>query len=328
MKLATVGTSFITETFIQAVHKEGSFDLTTIYSRTPEKARALADKYNVPLIQSDWDALLKDKNIDVIYIATPNDTHFGLAKDALTAKKHVILEKPFVSNSKEFADLLTIAKACDRYVFDAIIPLHLPNFGILQESLALIGPMKMANISMVQRSSRYPSLVANEEPAIFSLNHSGGTLMDLGVYPISLLVGLFGTPDQVSYRCGKYLNGIDVHGVLTFIYPSFMAVAVIAKDSAGLSFATFSGDLGHLQIDKTPSLLTQIQLIEKDKRTELGKTQEPKSMVYELKDFYDVIADHDDKRYDAWMNLTQKVIEVMDECRKQADLVFPADGEK
>lgn len=327
MRLATVGTSFITDHFIQAIQKEGSFELTTIFSRTPDKAKVLSDKYKVPFIQSDWKALLQDPNLEVIYIATPNDTHYGLAKDVLEAKKHVILEKPFASHSRELDRLLKIAKASDRYVFDAIIPMHLPNFKALKEALPLVGTMRMANLSMVQRSSRYASLEAGEEPAIFSLAHSGGALMDLGVYPTTLLVGLFGKPQDVNYVAQKYTNGIDVSGVLTFTYPGFVAAAVVAKDSTGINFMTFSGDKGHLLIDKAPSLISSILFVEKDKSTELGTQQDPASMVYEIKDFYEVITQHDDARYTQWMDVTRTVFEVMDKCREKANLVFAADGE-
>jgi len=327
VNLATVGTSFITDHFIQAVLKEGSFTLTTVFSRTEEHARTLADRFSIPLIQTDWEALLADKNIEVVYIATPNDTHYDLAKQVLQAKKHVILEKPFVSNSAEFKGLLETAAAHNRYVFDAIIPMHLPNYAILKEAVKKVGTLRMVNISMVQRSSRYPALQANQEPAIFSLKHSGGALMDLGVYPISILLGLFGVPENVDYTCQKYANGIDVNGVLTLTYPGFLAVAVVAKDSAGRNFATYSGDLGYIELDKAPSIMSTVTLVEKENRTELGLPQDNQPMVYELKDFYDVIVKHDDETYGAWMALTQQVITVLDACRKKADLVFAADGE-
>ena len=328
MKLATVGTSFITEHFILAAQKEGSFEVDTVYSRTPDKAQALADKFKVPHTQSNWEALLADPTLDVIYIATPNDTHYDLACAVLNAKKHVILEKPFVSNAREFKSLMEIAKANHRYVFDAIIPIHLPNLTLLKESLNQLGELRMINMSMVQRSSRYAALQANQEPAIFSLKNSGGALMDLGVYPISILIALFGKPQKVSYVCHKYTNGIDVNGVLTLTYPTFMAAAVVAKDSAGLNFMTFSGDKGYLHVDKAPSMINTLVFVEKDKTTDLSQIQDAQTMVYEIKDFYDVILHHDDAKYDAWMSVTAQVIDVIDDCRKMADLVFLADGEK
>jgi len=328
MKLATVGTSFITEHFIAAALLEGSFEVTTIYSRSLDKAKVLADKFHIPLVQSDYKALIHDPLIDVIYIATPNDTHFTLAKEALEAHKHVILEKPFVSHSKELKDLLEIAKANDRYVFDAIIPMHLPNYPILKEALSKVGPLRICNLSMVQRSSRLNTLLSGEEPAIFSLDHSGGALMDLGIYPISICMGLFGKPNDVHYLCNKFSNGIDLNGVITMSYPEFIVVATIAKDSTGLNFMTFSGDKGHLLIDKAPSLISSISLVEKDTSTELAHKQDPSPMVYEIKDFYEVITQKDTERYNAWMKLTSDAFEVVDKCRKKANLVFTADREK
>lgn len=328
MKLATVGTSFVTDHFIQAAQKEGSFEVDTVFSRTAQKAQVLADKYNIPHTQSDWQALLADPQIDVVYIATPNDTHFSLAKDLLLAKKHVIVEKPFVSNIAEFKEILRIAQSVDRYVFDAIIPVHLPNFKTLKQAVKLIGRISLCNFSMVQRSSRYASLLASEEPAIFSLEHSGGALMDLGVYPISMCVGTFGSPKSVTYQCNKYTNGIDLSGVITMTYEGFIAVASIAKDSTGINFMSIGGDKAHIQAEKSPSSLSQILLVESSKSTELGFPQDELTMVYEIKDFYEVIMDHDDQKYEEWMAITEKAILVLDECRKHANLVFKADGVK
>jgi predicted dehydrogenase len=328
MRLATVGTSFITEHFIAAALLEGSFKVTTVYSRSIDKAKALADKFKIPYVQDDYKALVNDPNLEVIYIATPNDTHFNLAKEALEAKKHVILEKPFVSHHKELKALLKIAKDNDRFVFDAIIPMHLPNYPILKEALSKVGRLRVCNLSMVQRSSRYNALLSGEEPAIFSLNHSGGALMDLGIYPISICMGLFGKPKDVDYLCNKFSNGIDVNGVITMSYPDFIVVATIAKDSTGLNFMTFSGDQAHVLVDKAPSLISSIVLVEKDKSTELAHSQDSSPMVYEIKDFYEVITQKDTLRYDTWMKLTSDAFEVVDTCRKKADIIFTADREK
>lgn len=328
MRLATVGTSFVTEWFIQACQKEGSFEVTTVFSRSAERGRVFADKMGVKLVQSDWKALLNDPLIDVLYIATPNDTHFALASEALNAKKHVILEKPQVSNSKELEALLKTAKANDRYVFDAIIPIHLPNLKVIKDNLDKVGNLKLVHSTFGKCSSRYAALLAGEEPAIFSLKNSGGALMDLGVYPISLFIGLFGAPDKVFYQCTKYTNGIDLNGVITLTYPDFLAVGVIAKASDGLAFTTFSGDKAWIKASEAPSQLTEVVLIEKDKTTVLNTAQDKQTMVYEIKDFHEVIANHDDKRYNDYTTVTRQVFDVMDECRRQTGLVFPADGEQ
>lgn len=328
MKLATVGTSSITEHFIQSLKREGSFVLDTIYSRDPKKADALALKYGVPNTCSDWMSLLHNPDIDVLYIATPNGTHYGLARDAVLAKKHVILEKPYVSNLKEFDNLQALAKANGVYVFDAIIPMHLPNYAILKDVLVRIGDLRIVNLAMVQRSSRLNALYAGDEPAIFSPKQSGGALMDLGVYPISVLVGLFGAPQSVKYTCSTYTNGIDLNGAITLTYPTFIANATIAKDSTGLNFTVFGGDQGYIHLDKAPSQLMSVTLNQGGVLTELGVHQESLSMIYEIADFAQVLRGEGVERVDAWMEITRSAISVMDACRQQVGLRFPADREE
>lgn len=94
MRLATVGTSVISHHFLDALKHESFFELAYVYSRSEEKGLEFAKQYDVPVI-SDWNTLLNKEDIDVLYVASPNDVHFAQCMDALRANKHVICEKPF-----------------------------------------------------------------------------------------------------------------------------------------------------------------------------------------------------------------------------------------
>ena len=152
--------------------------------------------------------------------------------------------------------------------------------------------------------------------------------MDLGVYPISVLVGLFGAPQSVKYTCSTYTNGIDLNGAITLTYPTFIANATIAKDSTGLNFTVFGGDQGYIHLDKAPSQLMSVTLNQGGVLTELGVHQESLSMIYEIADFAQVLRGEGVERVDAWMEITRSAISVMDACRQQVGLHFPADQEE
>lgn len=324
MKIATVGTSVITHHFIDALKHEPFFELSHIYSRSEEKGNEFAHQYDVKVI-TDWNELLSNPDIEVIYLATPNDVHFAQCIDVLKANKHVICEKPFVSNSREFREIMKVVHETKYFCFDAMTVMHLPNLKVIKEALVNIEPIKLMTSAMVQYSSRYDLLLQGTIPNIFNLDHSGGALMDLGVYPLGLSIALFGKPESLHYECNKYVNGVDLSGVLTLKYPDKVIANVIAKDSRGQNFTYISGENGAIIIPEQASRLVSVQLVTPKETIELGVEQDRNAMVHEVQAFADIIKNNDWKVYQSHMDNTELLMSCLDELRNQANIVFKAD---
>lgn len=324
MRIATVGTSVITQHFIDALKHEPYFEFTHVYSRSEEKGLEFARQYGVNVI-SNWDVLLNHPEIDVIYIASPNDVHFSQCIDILKAHKHVICEKPFVSNSKEFSEVMRVVYETKHFCFDAMTVMHLPNLNVIKEALVKIEPIKLMNSAMVQYSSRYDVLLQGTVPNIFDLDHSGGALMDLGVYPLGLSIALFGKPESLHYECNRYINGIDLSGVLTLKYADKIVVCVIGKDSRGQNFTYISGEKGTLIIPEQASRLVSVQLVTPKETSELGVDQVRNAMVYEIQAFANILKNNDWDIYQSHVKNSEIVMSCLDDARKQANIVFKAD---
>lgn len=325
IRLATIGTSIITDHFIQALRQVPSMRLEAIYSRSLEQGRPFADKHEVERVITSFETLCADPDIDVVYVASPNDLHFSQSVALLKAGKHVICEKPFVSNRSEFDALMRVVHETKRFCFDAIMPVHLPNLKVIQNHLKDIAPIHLMNSTMVQYSSRYDALKAGLVPNIFDPAHSGGALMDLGVYPATLAVCLFGAPQQVAYQAIKHANGIDLSGVLTLTYPDLLVNCVIGKHSAGLNLTLVSGEKGAIEIPLQPSRLVEVTLNKGLTKTQIGVEQNANAMYHEIDDFADVIQQNDWDRYLEWMAVTEKVLTILDEARRHIQLRFPSD---
>lgn len=324
MNIATVGTSVITQHFIDALKHVPFFELTHIFSRSEEKGIEFASQYGVQSI-SDWNVLLNHPDIDVIYLASPNDVHFAQCIDVLKAHKHVICEKPFVSNLREFKQLMDVVYETKHFCFDAMTVMHLPNLKVLKEALVKIEPIKLMNSAMVQYSSRYDLLLQGIVPNIFDLDHSGGALMDLGVYPMGLSIALFGKPESLHYECNRYVNGIDLSGVLTLKYPDKVVVCVIGKDSRGQNFTYISGEKGALVVPEQASRLVSVQLVSAKESIELGVEQAKNAMVHETQAFADILKNNDWKTFETHVKNSEILMSCLDDARKQANIVFKAD---
>ena len=325
IRIGTIGTSVITDDFIHALKQVEDYQLVCVYSRDEEKARLFAQKHASPECTSNWDAFLNHKHMDAIYVASPNDLHFEHSVAILRAGKHAITEKPFVSNAHEFEALMAVVKETGKFCFDAILPLHHPNLQVIKEALPSIGKLKLMMSNMVQYSSRYKMVLNGQIPNIFNPVHSGGALMDLGVYSTSICVALFGKPESLTYTCNKLANGIDTSGVMVLNYPDFVVTNTFGKDSFGINNMTFCGEEASLQIPLQPSRLLGVERVTMQGRQDIGAESLRDGMVYELLDFASIIKNNDWQKYQSFMNITKDVISCLDEARRQNGIVFRTD---
>lgn len=105
--------------------------------------------------------------------------------------------------------------------------------------------MKLVQCNFSQYSSRYDAFCKGETPPVFDPNCAGGALMDLGVYNVSYIVGLFGEPNQVKYTA-NIERSIDTSGILTMEYSGFRAVSIAAKDCAAPARYVIQGTKGYI----------------------------------------------------------------------------------
>ena len=325
IKIGILGCGKIAHRFVKGAFETSNTSVTACATRDLERAQQFADLYRIKSVYADYEALVSDPEIDAIYVASPNDLHFEQSVAILRAGKHAITEKPFVSNMHEFEALMAVVKETGKFCFDAILPLHHPNLKVIKEALPSIGRMKMMMSNMVQYSSRYKMVLNGQIPNIFSPEHSGGALMDLGVYSTSISVALFGKPESLTYACNKLDNGIDTSGTMVLKYPAFVVSNTFGKDSFGINNMTFCGEEASLQIPLQPSRLLSVERVTIQEREELGVKDLRDGMVYELLDFASIINENDWNTYQSFMNITKDVIACLDEARRQNGIVFRTD---
>ena len=209
MNAATIGTGFIVDWFLTAVQESANISCVAMFSRKESSARMLADKYEIDKIYTNLDDMLKDEEINFVYVASPNSLHFEHALKALQAGKNVICEKPFTSTVEEFDRLVKEAQDRHLYLFEAIVTAHMPNYLRMKEELPRLGTIRMVQCNFSQYSSRYDKFLQGETPNVFNPEFSGGALADINIYNLHYVIGFFGKPKTVHYYANKHANGID-----------------------------------------------------------------------------------------------------------------------
>ena len=245
MKLGILGTGMIVQEFLPWLVEQGPFTVQTVCSteRSAPLAQELCRQYGVPQHTTNYLELLQW--VDVVYIAVPNMQHTRFVRVALEAGRHVIVEKPMTPTAAQTEELVALARRKNVFLFEAVTTQYLENYGKIRELLPRVGTVKLVQCNFSQYSSRYDAFCAGQVAPSFDPACAGGALMDLGVYNISYIVGLFGEPNQVHYTANMERN-IDTSGILTMDYSGFKAVSIAAKDCGAPARYVIQGTKGYI----------------------------------------------------------------------------------
>lgn len=326
MKLGILGTGKIVKDFLPAVKTIG---LEKIYlfatERSRDTAEALKNEYALNGCYFSYDDLLAS-DIDTVYIALPNNLHHTFAKKALLAGKNVIVEKPATVNYAELLDLIDTAKSRSKFLFEAMTIHYTPAFISAREDLAKLGDIRIVSMNYSQYSSRYDAFKNGHILPAFDPKKAGGALMDINVYNLHVLAGLFGKPEAADYHANVQ-RGIDTSGIMILDYGTFKAVCIGAKDCAAPASSTIQGDKGSIIFHAPANQILGYTL------RIYGQDDEEKSfdpdthrMIYEFREFIRMIDENAHAEADEKMRVSEIIAELIETTRKKEGIYF--DGEK
>ena len=331
---AVIGTSKITDAFIEAARQDPRFNLVAVYSRHQTTVQAFANKHNIEHCFTDL-ALLADSNlIDAVYIASPNNFHAQQSITMLNGGKHVLCEKPVAIICAELALMVTAAKANKVTFMEAMLVTFLPNYQQIKKQLKALGKIRKYSASFCQFSSRYPAYLRGENPNTFNLNFGNGALMDIGIYPLYLAIDLFGLPAEIIGQCYKLPTGVDGYGDLLLNYnvpetdnnqATLQVHISYSKLSNGSNVCEIQGENGHLMWQHS-SLFNEVSLhLNNGSSQTLTVAQTDNRMTYELSHFIDLIeSENNESSVNSWQ-LSKQVLTVIEQARKQQGIIYPAD---
>ncbi len=327
MNYATIGTSMITERFIEAAAESGRLTLKAIYSRNLEKATRFANQYEVKLVFNQLEELANCDEIEVVYIASPNSIHYEQAIFLMEHGKHIICEKPMFTSMKEWEKAFETAKKNHVFLFEAMRTIHAPNFKLLKDNLGRVGQIRNVNLQYMKYSSRYDQYLDGEVPNIFSAKFAGGALVDLGIYPLYMAIALFGKPESSVYVPVMLESGVDGGGTLVLQYNDFVCTIVCSKITDSYGSNEIHGEKGNI-IFPGSGTVGKIEYIDRETKVcePFSIEQTDNDMVYEIETFTNIIETGDEERYLDLTHLSGLVLNVMEEVRKKSGIIFGPDN--
>jgi len=313
---AILGAGTIASEFAKAI-SEVNGSIYAVGARSLEKAEKFSSNYKVQKVYGSYAEMLKDDEIDVVYIATPHSNHYEHIMDSLRNNKHVLCEKSITVNSNQLNEIVNLAKEKNLVVLEAMTIYHMPLYKKLR---GLVDDGKLGKIKMIQVN--FGSLkeydVANR---FFSPDLAGGALLDIGTYALSFTrYFLSSQPEEVLTTVKKFETGVDEQsGIILKNNDDEMAVVSLTMRAKQPKRGIVCGELGYITVENFPradkATITypdgSVEVIE------VGDTS--KALTYEVEDMNNCIMKKNDNYT---LGLSVDVMNIMDEVRNQWGLKY------
>ena len=201
-----IGPGKIAHKFAQDLEQVKGATIYAIAGRNQERAQRFADVYQAPHAFDDVSQLLALPDLDVVYIATPHTQHHQYTIQCLEASKAVLCEKPWAINSREAEDVAALAREKQVFLMEAVWTRFLPT---TQKILSLIAEGTIGTVESIQADFGFRVLEPDPESRLFNPALGGGSLLDIGLYPVFLAQLLLGTPEQIHAHARLSETGVD-----------------------------------------------------------------------------------------------------------------------
>jgi len=327
MKLGILGSGKIVKEVLPVLDQIENIDVSAIAARNEEKLQKLARDFSIENYYTSIESLLENPEIDTIYIALPNNLHFEAMNKAIDYKKNIICEKPFTSNAYETEKIIKKAKANDLMIVEAMSHRFIPNSIEAKKRIGELGDIKIVSLNYSQYSSRYDKFKEGIIEPVFSLENSGGALIDLNLYNVAFAVDVFGLPKDVRYFA-NIEKDIDTSGIVILDYGDFKVSSVGSKDSAAPIINTIQGTDGTIEISDALNSFREFNIRktkEDDKKYFNYNLGDKSRLYYEFVEIEKILRNNDKKKVYGLLNLTQNYMEVLTKARFDANIFYPAD---
>lgn len=219
--------------------------LSAVASRDIQKAKEFASLYGAPQAYGTYEALFEDREVDIIYIGTPHDSHAQLSTAALNAGKHLLCEKPLAVNRKQVQQIIDAARKNQRFMMEALWSRFNPS---IQAALQLIENKAIGEVNYINADFNF-NTSAPDENRIFNMDLAGGALLDIGIYPVFLAYAIWGKPEQILASARFHRTGSDLQTSAILKYPQGFANIMCGVQSKSDMVAKIYGTQGHIFID-------------------------------------------------------------------------------
>lgn len=318
-----LGTGKIAHLFAEDLALLPDAPLVAVGSRAQDTADAFGDTFDVPHRHASYEALAADGSVDIVYVATPHPFHAEHTRLALDDGNAVLCEKPFALNADEGATVIEQARASKLFLMEALWTRFLP---IIEDVERLLGEGAVGTPQwlMADIGAHVPF---DPEHRIYNPDLGGGALLDLGVYPVMLAIGLFGVPDTIVTTAVMGRTGVDEQDAITFQYDDGrQAVLAATVRTDGARLATIGGPEGQIQIHRPWWKGYRLTLTHADGSTDtMARPYEGNGYQFEAAHVMRCLREGRTESPVMPLDETLRIMHTLDRIRQQWDLHYPSE---
>jgi predicted dehydrogenase len=209
-----LGCGRIARKFASDLRLVADAELTAIASRNKETLELFAKDFPCKHLHNNYEALVANNEVDVIYVATPHSHHYDHTMLCLNHNKAVLCEKAFAINSRQAIEMIKTAKERKVFLMEALWSKFLPHYKKLQELLQQksLGDIRSVLVNFGFKTS------ANSPQRLFDPLLGGGTLLDIGIYNVFITVSILGKPNAIEAAMTPAPTGVDEQIAVLFKY--------------------------------------------------------------------------------------------------------------
>ena len=231
-------------------------ELVAVASRTRSTAQQFAAQHDVRLAFGSYREMLESPDIDVVYIATPHPQHRDVALAAIANGKAVLVEKAFTATLAGAQQVVDAARAKGVFAMEAMWTRFLPVIAAAREVVAW---GRIGDVVGLQ-GDLYAFREYQPEHRLFARDLGGGSILDLGVYPVSFAVAFLGAAKEISSRARLYPTGVERAAVVNLVHAGEgLSSLTFGFDGYGPGRMVIVGTKGWIEVEPRfhhPSVIT------------------------------------------------------------------------
>lgn len=320
LKIGIIGAGNIASVLAATMVQMPQVDLCAVASRSFEKAEKFAARFSIKNVYSSYEELVKDKEVQLVYIATPHSEHCSNVKLCLENGKHVLCEKSFAANYSQAAEMIMLAQEKNLMITEAMWVRYMPMAETIKNVIksGVIGePMTLtANLCYL----------VSDKPRLVNPELAGGALLDVGVYTLNFASLIFGDDiSEIHSTVIKTESGVDAQNSITLIYPGGKMAVLnsslrVLSDRQGIVYGT-QGYLVIENINNFESIKvynTNRELVETH-----VKPEQISGYEYQIEACMEAIKNGNLECPQMPHKTTLDIMKVMDELRRQWGICYP-----
>jgi len=222
-----LGCGKIANKFASDLRLVADAELAAIASRSTEKAKTFAEKFRPAQVFDTYEALASAPNVDAIYVATPHGLHYENVMLCLNHGKAVLCEKAFALNLAQAREMIELARKKRVFLMEAFWTRFLPHY---EKAMEIIRSGRIGEVRMIQADFGFRAPEPKPQ-RLYDPELGGGSLLDIGIYPVFIAQSILGKPTHVHAFITPYETGVDEQCVITMKFAGG-ALAVLSSTFA------------------------------------------------------------------------------------------------